>query len=156
MLVPEKICRKFGSAPGRIRTCDRRIRSPLLCPLSYGRIRLTYVGFSPPGSSRKPQCQRCGSRRPSKDLFHSNSRPAVHALESVRGGGEGNGNVGVAQGAAYVLAIFADHEAYCSAGVSKIMSADLWQSDAIRLTHRGLVPSCVGRSVCLCCRYYMV
>jgi hypothetical protein len=32
--------RSFSSAPGRIRTCDRRIRSPLLCPLSYGRIRL--------------------------------------------------------------------------------------------------------------------
>ena len=24
-------------APGRIRTCDPRIRSPPLCPLSYGR-----------------------------------------------------------------------------------------------------------------------
>jgi hypothetical protein len=33
-------CRTFSGAPGRIRTCDRRIRSPLLCPLSYGRIRL--------------------------------------------------------------------------------------------------------------------
>jgi len=32
--------RTFTSAPGRIRTCDRRIRSPLLCPLSYGRIGL--------------------------------------------------------------------------------------------------------------------
>jgi hypothetical protein len=46
-------CRTFISAPGRIRTCDRRIRSPLLCPLSYGRIRLIYAEFSPPGSSRK-------------------------------------------------------------------------------------------------------
>jgi hypothetical protein len=27
----------FG-APGRIRTCDRRIRSPLLYPLSYRRF----------------------------------------------------------------------------------------------------------------------
>ncbi len=27
----------FCSAPGRIRTCGQRIRSPLLCPLSYGR-----------------------------------------------------------------------------------------------------------------------
>src|SRR5436190_18676109 len=26
------------SAPGRIRTCDPRIRSPPLCPLSYGRV----------------------------------------------------------------------------------------------------------------------
>jgi hypothetical protein len=25
-------------APGRIRTCDPRIRSPPLCPLSYGRL----------------------------------------------------------------------------------------------------------------------
>ncbi len=30
------ICRDFD-APGRIRTCDPRIRSPPLCPLSYGR-----------------------------------------------------------------------------------------------------------------------
>jgi hypothetical protein len=27
-----------GCAPGRIRTCDRRIRSPLLYPLSYERL----------------------------------------------------------------------------------------------------------------------
>jgi hypothetical protein len=55
------ICRDFRCAPGRIRTCDRRIRSPLLCPLSYGRIRLIYTVFSLPGSSRKPQWQQCGS-----------------------------------------------------------------------------------------------
>ena len=30
------------SAPGRIRTSDPRIRSPLLCPLSYGRVRQAY------------------------------------------------------------------------------------------------------------------
>ncbi len=29
---------RFSGAPGRIRTCDRRIRSPLLCPLSYGGV----------------------------------------------------------------------------------------------------------------------
>ena len=29
----------FFGAPGRIRTCDPRIRSPLLCPLSYRRVR---------------------------------------------------------------------------------------------------------------------
>jgi hypothetical protein len=28
-----------ANAPGRIRTCDPRIRSPPLCPLSYGRPR---------------------------------------------------------------------------------------------------------------------
>jgi len=26
----------FLTAPGRTRTCDRRIRNPMLCPLSYG------------------------------------------------------------------------------------------------------------------------
>ena len=33
------VARKRGlhDAPGRIRTCDRRLRRPLLCPLSYGR-----------------------------------------------------------------------------------------------------------------------
>ncbi len=33
------ICRRFD-APGRIRTSDPRIRSPPLCPLSYGRLHL--------------------------------------------------------------------------------------------------------------------
>ena len=31
------------SAPGRSRTCDTRVRSPVLCPLSYKRV-LFYVG----------------------------------------------------------------------------------------------------------------
>jgi hypothetical protein len=29
---------EIADAPGRIRTCDPRIRSPPLCPLSYGRV----------------------------------------------------------------------------------------------------------------------
>jgi hypothetical protein len=29
-----------GSTPGRIRTCDRRFRKPLLYPLSYERVEL--------------------------------------------------------------------------------------------------------------------
>jgi hypothetical protein len=29
----------FAGAPGRIRTSDQRIRSPVLYPLSYGRSR---------------------------------------------------------------------------------------------------------------------
>ena len=28
----------FSDAPGRIRTCDPRIRSPPLCPLSYSAL----------------------------------------------------------------------------------------------------------------------
>jgi hypothetical protein len=36
------VCRHFPSAPGRIRTCDPRIRSPPLCPLSYRRSRPRY------------------------------------------------------------------------------------------------------------------
>lgn len=39
------------SAPGRIRTCDRRIRSPLLCPLSYGRLRRAGEGNRTPIAS---------------------------------------------------------------------------------------------------------
>ncbi len=38
--VPAGDSRRINGAPGRIRTCDRRIRSPLLCPLSYGRALL--------------------------------------------------------------------------------------------------------------------
>jgi hypothetical protein len=37
------------SAPGRIRTCDRRIRSPLLYPLSYERARSGYPTCRPYG-----------------------------------------------------------------------------------------------------------
>ena len=33
------VARRLRGAPGRIRTCDQRIRSPSLCPLSYGRAR---------------------------------------------------------------------------------------------------------------------
>src|SRR4029077_10907350 len=31
-------------APGRNRTCDNWIRSPLLCPLSYGGLHKAYAG----------------------------------------------------------------------------------------------------------------
>ena len=37
----EKIC-----TPGRIRTCDLLIRSPLLYPLSYGRTLVNYITLS--------------------------------------------------------------------------------------------------------------
>jgi hypothetical protein len=81
MLVPEKICRKFGSAPGRIRTCDRRIRSPLLCPLSYGRIRLTYAEFSASGSSRKPRRQQyVSSSRQRASSIASASPPSMPSM----------------------------------------------------------------------------
>ena len=48
-----KLVALYQSAPGRIRTCDRRIRSPLLCPLSYGRIRLLYCGILASGVEPK-------------------------------------------------------------------------------------------------------
>ena len=92
-------CRRSRGAPGRIRTCDRRIRSPLLCPLSYGRIRLIYAEFSPPGSSRKPRWQQCGSNSSqsarSQRLVHSVSQPAVHPFNHVRVRVEGDGYAGV-------------------------------------------------------------
>lgn len=46
-------------APGRIRTCDRRIRSPVLYPLSYGRSvadhRIARSGGSEERAGRRPQ-----------------------------------------------------------------------------------------------------
>ena len=38
--MPQRAGCRHGvaGAPGRIRTCDLRIRSPLLCPLSYGGV----------------------------------------------------------------------------------------------------------------------
>ena len=33
----------FSSTPGRTRTCNQRIRNPLLYPLSYGRINLLTI-----------------------------------------------------------------------------------------------------------------
>ena len=39
--IPELVAlSRISDAPGRIRTSDPRIRSPLLCPLSYGRMPL--------------------------------------------------------------------------------------------------------------------
>src|SRR6266487_4544630 len=40
---------KHAGAPGRTRTCDLGIRSPLLCPLSYGRAaaKLAHGGWIP-------------------------------------------------------------------------------------------------------------
>src|ERR671921_909423 len=115
----------FISAPGRIRTCDRRIRSPLLCPLSYGRIRLIYAEFSPPGSSRKPLWQQCGSNSArnarSQRIVHCVGQAAVHTLDDVRVGIEGDVYAGVAQESLDVLWVLACHEEYCSAGVPKIM-----------------------------------
>ena len=124
------ICRYFGSAPGRIRTCDRRIRSPLLCPLSYGRIRLIYAGFSPPGYSRKPLWQQCGSNSTrnecSQRVVHGVGQAAVHALDDVGVGVEGDVYAGVAEEFLDVLWVLACHEEYCSAGVPKVMDPDGW------------------------------
>ena len=43
----------------------------------------------------------------------------------------------MAQRATYVVGMVADHEAYCSAGVPKIMSADLWQSGGAQRDQAG-------------------
>src|SRR5215211_4595425 len=120
----------FHSAPGRIRTCDRRIRSPLLCPLSYGRIRLIYAEFSTPRSSRKPLWQQCGSNSTrngcSQRIVHCVGQAAVHTLDDVGVGVEGDVYAGVAQEFLDVLWVLACHEEYCSAGVPKIMDPYGW------------------------------
>jgi hypothetical protein len=85
----------FLSAPGRIRTCDRRIRSPLLCPLSYGRIRLIYAENLTPESSPKLRCQQYVSSSASKGIVHSVGQPAFHLLDHVGVGVEGYGDAGV-------------------------------------------------------------
>src|SRR5829696_8626131 len=121
------ICRYFRSAPGRIRTCDRRIRSPLLCPLSYGRIRLIYVGFSASGSSQKPRCQQYVSSSPSESLVHRVGQPAVHALDNVAIGVERDGDRCMSEQFLDKLGVLACHEEYCSAGAAEIVESDLGQ-----------------------------
>jgi len=59
------------------------IKSPLLCPLSYGRIRLMYAGFSPSESSRKPRWQLCG-RNGSRSCVYLGCMPAYGRYYSVR------------------------------------------------------------------------
>src|SRR5215208_7558272 len=118
----------FHSAPGRIRTCDRRIRSPLLCPLSYGRIRLIYAGFSPSGSSQKPRRQQYVSSSPSESLVHRVGQPAVHALDDVGVCIQGDGDAGVSEEFLDELGMLACHEEYCSAGVAQIVEPDGWES----------------------------
>ncbi len=51
-------------APGRIRTCDRRIRSPLLCPLSYGRRGRTVAAAAAPRRSPPPRPRSAGTHAP--------------------------------------------------------------------------------------------
>jgi hypothetical protein len=105
----------FMSAPGRIRTCDRRIRSPLLCPLSYGRIRLIYAGNPPPGPSLIPRCQQYVSSSPSEGLVNRVGQPAVHPLDNVAIGVERDVYACVAQELLDELGMLACHEEYCSA-----------------------------------------
>src|ERR671910_466241 len=121
-------CSSIRSAPGRIRTCDRRIRSPLLCPLSYGRIRLIYAGNPPPESSLIPRRQQYVSSSPSESLVHRVGQPAVHALDNVAIGVERDGYASVAEEFLNELGVLACHEEYCSAGVSQIVEPDGWES----------------------------
>src|SRR5215207_11549822 len=131
-------------APGRIRTCDRRIRSPLLCPLSYGRIRLIYAGFLPSGSSLIPRRQQYVSSSPTESLVHDVGQAAVHTLDDVGVGVQGDGDARVAQELLDELGVLACHEEYCSAGVTQIVEPDGWES---RLLQQRLeVPPCQVRA----------
>ena len=106
-----------------------RIRSPLLCPLSYGRIRLMYSEFSPPGSSRKPQLRQCGStsvlNARSQRVVHGLGQAAVHTLDDVGVGVEGDENAGVAEEFLNIVWVLVCHEEYCSAGVAEFVDPGL-------------------------------
>src|SRR5918994_7654220 len=90
-----------------------RIRSPLLCPLSYGRIRLIYAGFQTSGSSLKPRWQQYGSDSArnacSQRAVHGVGQATVHLLHDVRVGVEGDGDAGVAEAFLDVLWVLAFH-----------------------------------------------
>ena len=104
-----------------------RIRSPLLCPLSYGRIRLMYAVNPPPGSSLIPRCQQCVSSSPSENLVHRVGQPTVHALDNVAIGVERDGYACVAEELLDELGVLACHEEYCSAGVAQILEPEGWK-----------------------------
>ena len=101
------------------------IRSPLLCPLSYGRIRLIYAEFSPPESSRKPQWQQYSSNGTlnarSQRAVRGVGQATVHLLHDVRVGVEGDGDADVAEAFLDVLWVLAFHGVYCSAAVAEIV-----------------------------------
>ena len=107
-----------------------RIRSPLLCPLSYGRIGLIYAEFSFSGSSRKPRWKQCGSNSArntySQRVVHSVGQAAVHALDDVGVGVEGDGDAGMAEAFLDVLWVLAFHGVYCSAAVGEIVEPNGW------------------------------
>ena len=107
-----------------------RIRSPLLCPLSYGRIRPIYAEFSFSGSSRKPRRQQCGSNSArnarSQRAVHGVGQATVHLLHDVRVGVEGDGDAGVAEAFLDVLWVLAFHGVYCSAAVAEIVEPNGW------------------------------
>jgi hypothetical protein len=127
-----------------------RIRSPLLCPLSYGRIRLIYAEFSPPGSSRIPRWQHSSQKARSERIVHSVGKPTVHPPDNVGVGIEGD----VYAGAPWV---FACHEEYCSAGVAEVVQPDgggpALPRSSLKWRPRRLVPlMVVGKTSLLSCQ----
>ena len=59
------IYRHFQYAPGRTRTSDRRLRRPLLCPLSYGRPPRDCSGRSTPTGAGRRRTSGRPAREPS-------------------------------------------------------------------------------------------
>ena len=67
----------YNSTPGRIRTCNQRIRNPLLYPLSYGRKKQMRYLRPPPTvkdnrtgqMEKKPQAFSAGGSMRCDDFF---------------------------------------------------------------------------------------
>jgi hypothetical protein len=83
-----------------------------------------YAELSAAGCCQKPRWQQCGSIRASKGLVHRVAKSAVHPLDDVGIGVEGDVYAGVTKKFLHVLRMLACHEEYCSAGVPKIMEPD--------------------------------
>src|SRR5437868_8575378 len=76
--------RNSRGAPGRIRTSDPRIRSPLLCPLSYGRVGGGYprgLRFSVSRPGNLPSIDKGGTGMAEQEL--AGKKVAILAADMV-------------------------------------------------------------------------
>ena len=80
---------RLRNAPGRIRTSDQRIRSPPLCPLSYGRLRggywaavSAYGARSSGGASRS--ARRSSSTRKRRNQYAKTAKKTTACSSAIR------------------------------------------------------------------------
>ena len=114
----------FRSAPGRTRTCNLRIRSPLLCPIELRAHRLMYAYFSASGASHDVQWQQCGSTRDQSASSKASASPPSTPSTTRAVGARRDRDVDVSERLLREPGMLACHEKYCSASVPEVVQPD--------------------------------